>query len=179
MDVRTLRMALTASLIVSVASCSASNAHSSLYTGQSESIIVSSFSCKLQKISSVINGINGCSSFNAWISTFFKVQIAAALVSSSSLYSLGLTISMYQSQNSSQIKSYTFWRAIPNSYLSRFSVTSLVSAFTLERIHLSASVRSFSVTPEISAAFSIFIIMKREAFHTLFAKLRLFSTRSQ
>ena len=40
-----------------------------------------------------------------WIRTVFRVQSAAALVVSSSDQSLGFTISMYQSQNSSQMKS--------------------------------------------------------------------------
>ena len=49
---------------------------------------------------------------------------------------------------------------------------------TLERIHLSAIVRS-EMPAFASGTFSRFIIMKREAFHTLFAKFRLASTRSQ
>ena len=64
-----------------------------------------SSSCRLQKISSVMNGIYGCSSFKDWIRTVFRVQSAAALVVSFSDQSLGFTISMYQSQNSSQMKS--------------------------------------------------------------------------
>ena len=48
-------------------------------------------------------------------------------------------ISIYQSQNSSQMKSYTFCTAIPSSNLSMFSVASFASVFTLERIHLSAA----------------------------------------
>ena len=39
-----------------------------------------SSSCRLQKISSVMNGIYGCSSFKDWIRTVFRVQSAAALV---------------------------------------------------------------------------------------------------
>jgi len=96
---------LTASLIVSTAFSSLAKSYSSVNSGHFESIIVSSSSCKLQKISSVINGIYGCKSFNESINTFLSVQSAAFLVSSSSLYNLGLTISIYQSQNSSQINS--------------------------------------------------------------------------
>ena len=64
-----------------------------------------SSSCKLQKISSVMNGMNGCKSFKELIRTVFNVQIAAAFVWSSSFQRRGFTISMYQSQNSSQTKS--------------------------------------------------------------------------
>ncbi len=67
---------------------------------------------------------------------------------------------------------------MPSSYLSRFSVTSLARVLTLERIHLSAMVRS-ERDASSEGAFSMFIMMKREAFHTLLAKFRLFSTRSQ
>ena len=65
----------------------------------------SSSGCKVQKISSVMNGMYGCSSFSAFVKTVFNVQSAAAFVVSVSLYRRGFTISMYQSQNSSQIKS--------------------------------------------------------------------------
>ena len=64
-----------------------------------------SSSCRLQKISSVIKGMNGCRSFKESMSTVRKVQMAAALVVSLSSQRRGFTISMYQSQNSSQIKS--------------------------------------------------------------------------
>ena len=66
----------------------------------------SSSDCRVQKISSVINGIYGCSSFNASIRTVFNVHSAAFWLSASSAaYRRGFTISIYQSQNSSQIKS--------------------------------------------------------------------------
>ena len=41
------------------------------YLGHAEIIIDSSSACSVQKISSVINGIYGCSSFNASINTIF------------------------------------------------------------------------------------------------------------
>ncbi len=40
----------------------------------------SSSGCKVQKISSVMNGMYGCSSFSAFVRTVFKVQSAAAFV---------------------------------------------------------------------------------------------------
>ena len=65
MPERAFRMARTASLMVSTDLSSASKFHSSFHTGQDEIIIDSSWDCSVQKISSVINGINGCSSFSA------------------------------------------------------------------------------------------------------------------
>ena len=59
-----------------------------------------------------------------------------------------------------------------------FTVTSCARVFTLERIHLSAAVSSSGFMSAGTSAFSIFIIMKREAFQILLAKLRLASTRS-
>ena len=178
MEVLTPRMARTASLMISTSFSSAAKSQSARYSGQEEIIMDSSSSCRLQKISSVMKGIKGCSSFKDWISTVFRVQMAAAVVESPSPHSLGFTISMYQSQNSSQIKSYTFWRAIPSSYLSMFSVTSFARRFTFDRIHRSAMVRSDSSTFS-SEAFPMFIMINRLAFHTLLAKLRLASTLSQ
>ena len=40
----------------------------------------SSSGCRVQKISSVMNGMYGCSSFSAFVRTVFKVQSAAAFV---------------------------------------------------------------------------------------------------
>ena len=94
-------------------------------------------------------------------------------------YRRGFTISMYQSQNSSQIKSYTFCTAIPSSNFSMLSVTSFATSLNLHRIHLSAAVSSDRSMEAGTSAFSRFIMMKREAFHTLFAKFLLDSTRSQ
>ena len=105
MEVRTLRIARTASLMVSTAYSSCSKFHSILYSGHADTIIEASSSCRLQKISSVMNGMYGCKSFKELIRTVFKVHSAAALVLSSSFHRRGFTISMYQSQNSSQIKS--------------------------------------------------------------------------
>ena len=67
---------------------------------------------------------------------------------------------------------------MPSSNLSMFSVTSFTRLLALERIHLSAMVRSAGCASR-TGAFSIFIIMKRLAFHTLLAKFLLASTRSQ
>ena len=105
MDVRTFRMARTASFTASTALSSSGKFQSSRYCGQEEIIMDGSSSWRLQKISSVINGMKGCRSFKDWISTVFKVHMAAAWVLSPSSQSLGFTISIYQSQNSSQIKS--------------------------------------------------------------------------
>ena len=104
----------------------------------------------------------------------------------------GFTISMYQSQNSSQIKLCVLSKAIPRSKDSRFLVTSATTLFNLERIHLSA-ISIFSGTLSKSSArvgFSRedsieralhssslqFMKRKREAFQTLFIKFRLAST---
>ena len=178
MEVLTPRMARTASLMISTSFSASPKFQPSRYSGQEEIMMDSSSSWRLQKISSVMKGMKGWSSFKDWMSTVFKVQMAAAVVASPSPQSLGFTISMYQSQNSSQMKSYTFWSAIPSSYLSMFSVTSLARRFTLERIQRSAMVRSES-SALAAGAFSRFIMMKRLAFHTLLAKFRLASTLSQ
>ncbi len=77
---RTFRIPRTASLIVPTAFSSWAKSHSAVNTGQEESMMVSSSSWRLQKISSVMKGMKGWRSFKAWISTVFKVQIAAALV---------------------------------------------------------------------------------------------------
>ena len=92
-------------------------------------------------------------------------------------WSLGLDISIYQSQNSSQIKSLSFDTAMPVSKRSRFSVTSFVKVLKRLIIHLSSTNKPFGkvTSPDFSP---IFIKTKRAAFHILFAKLRLDFTRS-
>ena len=100
----------------------------------------------------------------------------------SSPYNLGLTISIYQSQNSDQAKSSTFVAAIPKSNLSMFSVTSLATLLALDIIHLSANVKLAStdslVTPFIISS-SMFMNMNLDAFHNLFAKFLDASTLSK
>ena len=54
----------------------------------------------------------------------------------------------------------------------------LVNVLTAERIHLSSGARS-EIAGFVTSIPSKFIIMKRDAFHTLLAKLRDASTRSQ
>ena len=102
----TARTARTASLMFSIASSSCGKLKSSLATGQEEIMMDSSLDCTVVKISSVIKGIYGCRSLRPLTRTFKSVQSAASLLAlSSALYSLGFTISIYQSQNSSHIKS--------------------------------------------------------------------------
>ena len=179
MDVRTLRIARTASLIVSTAFSSSAKFHSSLYSGQEEIMMDGSSSCRLQKISSVMNGIYGCSSFKDWIRTVFRVQSAAALVVSSSVpesrfYHLDVPVA----------------ELLPDEIVnllegdSQLVLIHILSNIFCQRVDLGEdpacqpSVRSESFT-SATGAFSMFIMMKRDAFHTLFAKLRLASTRSQ
>ncbi len=78
--VRILRIPRTASLISSMAFSSVLYAFSSVYAGQLEIIMDSSSLWIVQKISSVIKGIYGCSSFSASISTCFNVHSAAFLL---------------------------------------------------------------------------------------------------
>ena len=85
---------------------------------------------------------------------------------------------MYQSQNSSQIKSNILETAIPSSNASILAVTSLTVSLSFDKIHLSTGSKSFSSGLTMSLP-SIFIMMNLDAFHTLLAKLRLFSTLSQ
>ena len=68
---------------------------------------------------------------------------------------------------------------MPSSNFSIFSVTSLARRFTLLRIHRSAPVRFSGSTVSGTLAASRFMRINREAFHTLLAKFRLDSTRSQ
>ena len=82
---------------------------------------------------------------------------------------------MYQSQKVSQMKSYIFWAAMPSSYLSRFSRTSPQSVLSLPSTHLSGS---SSVSGSLLSSIVRFIITKRLAFQSLFAKLRMASQRS-
>ncbi len=54
------------------------------------------------QISSVMYGMNGCSSFRSWSRTKTSTARVEALASSSVPYSAPLLSSMYQSQNSPQ-----------------------------------------------------------------------------
>ena len=81
----------------------------------------------------------------------------------------GFVSSMYQSQYTSQMKSYIFCSATPISKASRFWLTSLARVLKRLMTHLS-SVRRFSGSPLSSKSSGRFIIMKREAFHSLLAK---------
>jgi len=143
-------------------------------------MMVSSSGWSVQKISSVMNGIYGCRSLRASVRTFVSVQTAASAEAlfSSRAARRGLTISIYQSQNSSHRKSWIFWTAMPSSYLSMFSVTSFVTVLILERIQRSEGRKSFSSGSSIFSS-GMFIMIKREAFQTLLAKFRLVSTCSQ
>ena len=76
----------------------------SSHTGQAEIMMLSS-SLRLKNTSSVMKGMKGWSSFSARLKTSRSVQSAASRVGSSLFQRRGFTISMYQSQNSSQIKS--------------------------------------------------------------------------
>ena len=107
---RMFLMPLTSTFMVSTSASSFAKFHSSVYSGHGASMMVSSSGQRVQKISSVINGIYGCNIFNALVSTVFRTQSAvfAAFGSSSFLYRRTFAISIYQSQNSSQMKSYTF-----------------------------------------------------------------------
>ncbi|MPN39556.1 hypothetical protein SDC9_187084 [bioreactor metagenome] len=102
---RRLRIERTSSIMRSI------RAQSSLYAlnrpstcGQAESMIVGS-SESLVKISSVMNGINGCSSFRLVFSTWMSTALTAAFSAAFSPYRRDFAISMYQSQYSDQMKS--------------------------------------------------------------------------
>ena len=97
----------------SIASSSFSKDHSLLYSGHFEIIMLSSLWYSFINISSVINGITGCNNFNEFINTLFNVHKHASFVLQFSSYKRGFTISIYQSQNSFQMKSYIFWSATP------------------------------------------------------------------
>ena len=67
---------------------------------------------------------------------------------------------------------------MPSSNLSMFSVISPISSFNLFKIQRSAGFR-WNRSGVCRSFPSMFIMMNREAFHTLLAKFRLASTFSQ
>ena len=124
-----------------------------------------------------MKGINGCKSFRIVFKTSVSTASAVSRVSSSLFQSLTFTISIYQSQNSSHAKSYIFESAIPSSNLSRFVVTSFISLFAFESIHLSESISfELSILPGLSSP--MFIKISLAAFQILFAKFLALSTLS-
>ncbi len=173
-----LRTALMVSMIESILASASSSSSSSFSLGQEDTIILSSLLAdRCCHISSLIKGIKGCRSFRVLDKTYTRVYRAVDRASSFVPYNLGFTSSIYQSQYSFQIKSYTFCAAIPSSYLSRFSVTSPTSLLYLLIIHLSAK----SICPafkSLSLMFSRFIMINLVAFHILLAKFLLASTFS-
>ena len=109
-------------------------------------------------------------------STWYSTARAWALRSGVPSKRSDLLSSMYQSQNSLQAKSYTTWAARPRSLPWRWSVTWRMASFKRLKIHFSwASSWLLSTGPGRP---SMFISTKREAFHTLLAKLRAASLRS-
>ena len=114
--------------------------------------------------------MNGCSSLSSPISTCRSTARAVSRDSASSPSSRGLASSIYQSQNSLHAKSYIFCAALPVSYSSRLAVIWRTASLNRLSIHLSGSI---SLRPSSGIAWpSRFITTKREAFHTLLAKLR-------
>ncbi len=85
--------------------------------------------------------------------------------------------SIYQSQKSPHMKSYTFCTATPSSKRSRFSVISLATRLNLLTIHLSSRVSSPGSSGDTSKP-SMFIWINRAAFQILLAKFRLAATFS-
>ena len=126
--------------------------------------------------SSVMKGTKGWSSSSTVRSTAASTNWAVYFCRSSPLYRLCLAISTYQSQNSSQAKSWAARRASPSSYFSRLADTSSATLEARVRIHLSAKLSSGSKAPGLYP--SRFIRVKRLAFQILFMKLRALSTRS-
>ena len=144
-------IALMTSIAFSITADSFSNVLLSSYSGQSAAIRNPSLPGRNCQISSVMNGIYGCSSLRRSFRTLTRTALATALSSSSSPYSLPLTISMYQSQYSFQMTSWTFVPAMPNSNLSMSCVTFFTASLTRAIIHLSSSL---SFAPERSASLS-------------------------
>ena len=141
----------------------------------------SSSDCRVQKISSVIKGIYGCRSFKALIRTVFNVHSAALWLSASSVriqtgfYHLDIPVAEFIPDKVINLlygnTQLEVFHVVGHFFCERYS--------TLERIHLSAQAPDAAdASARNFLAFSIFIMMKRDAFHTLFAKFLLASTRS-
>ena len=139
----------------------------------------SSSDCRVQKISSVIKGIYGCRSFKASIRTVFNVHSAAFWLSASSVayrrgfYHLDIPVAEF-------IPDKVINLLYGNTQLEVFHV---VGHFFYDVIQTGeeSTYRQAPDTqthPQELPLPSIFIRMKRDAFHTLFAKFLFASTRS-
>ena len=113
-------------------------------------------------ISSVTYGMNGWSNFRMSVRVSKSTVLVVSVI-------FDLVNSMYQSQKSSQIKLYSSFPTLWNSYLSMFLITFLISWFFLVKIHLSYRVNSSSLIVLFFRS-SMFIRTKREAFQSLFMK---------
>ena len=105
---RRLRTAFTAVIILFICSSSSGNERASLNSAQGDSIIVSPSCGRVCHISSVINGINGCKSFSVFDITYTSTAFAVSFAFSSSPPRRIFESSIYQSQKTSHIKSYSF-----------------------------------------------------------------------
>ena len=124
------------------------------------------------QISSVIKGMKGWRSFSVSVSTYTSTCWASSLACWSSPWRRALVSSIYQSQKSLQMKSYTLAEATPSSKASMFSVTSPMTSPRRQRIHLSSSSR----WPGRRLSSTVrFICTNRLAFQILLAKLRMAS----
>ena len=190
-------MARIASIASSSLSSSAAKCLFSLYSGHCALIkkhsglfSLSHTECgKKDQISSVMNGMNGCSISSMFFSTITRTNLTTFLSSSSSPHNLFLTSSIYQSQYSFQISSYTLWPASARSYLSNAFVTYSAASLTLLIIHLSSSLSAkfskfvvspqaipqqslqhFAISLKLPSSSCRFMITNLDAFHNLFAK---------
>ena len=170
-------MARTSSMTASIRAHASGKHSAPSWRGQLARMTVSSWPGSFWYSSSVKNGMNGCSSFIACKSTNTST-LAAARRSPSPPRRRGLAISIYQSQNSNQMKSYTFCAARPSSKASRLALTCAVTSLRRCRIHRSASSSAHSAGAAVSTP-SMLMSTKRAALYTLLQKLRAASTFSQ
>ena len=176
-SLRRVRTAVISSMTFFISASAWGKARPSSYSGQGATIRASPWWGRLCQISSVTKGMKGCSRARVFVSTHTSTWRVFWAAASSPPVSGRLASSMYQSQKSSQIKSYSLDTAMPSSNLSRFSVTSFVTVLNRLTIHWSSKER-VSGRAQGTLWPSIFMWMNRAAFQILLAKFRLAATFS-